>query len=300
MKNLTCILFIVGAATGCMDVDLLDDMVVRATDSDPAVIRSDVVVAEDTDLMTPAAGPPPVDTADIVPPVLVTTCNPFETAVSGTCVIDGRSSLYVRLVTDEAVSITASSETVEILSAPWQLVHELILSKQSTAQQVTFTIADVNGNVVAVTMDVSEILNPAVVIIEVMADCDGPEPEGEYVKIANVGSVDVDLAGWMIDDNGDQNGDYIPEGTVLATGGVATIAMTGFAAAEAMLIPLESSIGSAGLKNSESESIQLFDGAGETVDEYQNSDQAPKSGVPYMRRHKMLPMSAPGLWIEKE
>ncbi|MBN2717212.1 MAG: lamin tail domain-containing protein [Deltaproteobacteria bacterium] len=292
MKNLIHILIVVGAAMGCMDVNLLDDMVSR--DADTGI--SDRSLDTGLDTGTVVLGPPELDTLDLQPPVLVTGCSENEVELTAGCGIDGNASFYLRFSTDEPAMVCGMADTAEVLSDEWATTHEVVIRKIDVVQQIAISVADVNGNERVVTLDVTAGVNPAIVIIEVLADCFGPEPDGEYVKIANVGNMTVDISGWMIDDNADRNGDVIPEGTLLPAGEMASIAMMGFSGANGLLIPLTSSIGTGGLKNSESESIQLFDVNGVLMDEYLNIVQLPKEGVPFVRRHALLPRFARNLW----
>lgn len=289
MKCFLKILIVLGAAAGCIDVNLYDDLVLRDTDSgteEPGVATDTAAILETL-----------TDTSDVTPPVLMTTCGLAEIHQDDACLIDANPSLYIRFSTDEPAIVVSQSDLVDVLSPDWQMAHELIVLKNDIAQNVTLTVSDVNQNEVQFSVEAAPLLNPAVVITEVLADCFGEEPNNEYVKIANVGTSEVDLSGWMIDDNNDRNGDVIGEGTVLPAGVVATVAMTGFSGGAGMLVSLESAIGSSGLKNSTSESIQLLDGNGILMDEF-TTTQGPEEGMPFVRRHVLLPKDAPEPWTQ--
>jgi hypothetical protein len=130
-------------------------------------------------------------------------------------------------------------------------------------------------------------------ITEVLADPEGAEPVQEFVEIANYGDEPVDLSGWMIDDNGDHNGDLLPEGTVLQAGEAALIVQSGFVSPveNLHLINIESSIGSNGLKNSESESVELYDLSGAAVSVF-SSRLTPRQECSIVRRHVAYPDAA--------
>ncbi|MBN2526556.1 MAG: lamin tail domain-containing protein [Deltaproteobacteria bacterium] len=316
MKNATLLFIIVlgavlGAAAGCMDIDLLDNMNPMDTETDTDNLNEDTVaklddskISNDSDGVqdsTPSAAvdsdsPPPNDTADLAAPRLVSVCKTEEISLAGACGVEGPASLYLRFDTDEPALINAPVDSVVILSAPWATRHELVFAKADVPLNLEFSILDVNENASVIVLELRAITEPAVIISEVLADCIGPEPDGEYVKIANIGRLPVNLSGWMIDDNNDRNGDVIAEGTILPAGAEGTIAMKGFEVAQGLFIPLDSSIGSSGLKNSDAESIQLFDQNGVLMDEYLNEQQFPEEGIPAKRRHALLPRGSAQLW----
>jgi hypothetical protein len=289
MKQIPSILIIMGAALGCMDVNLLDNMVLCDDDTDSSGLSGEV--------KTVSTGPPVADTEDLAAPALETRCVAPEMQSDGACILEGPASVLVRFSTDELAVLDVEVNNVVRLSDNWVFEHEVLLKKTNAVQTDVIGVSDVNGNQQTLVVQVGVVMNPAVVITEVMADCVGTEPECEYVKVMNVGTEDADLSGWMIDDNGDRNGDSIGNGTVLKAGTMATVAMNGFETAEGELIPLLSSIGTGGLKNSESESIQLYASDGELMDEYVNTMKLPREGVPFVRRHSYLMRDAGNLWV---
>jgi hypothetical protein len=109
----------------------------------------------------------------------------------------------------------------------------------------------------------------------------------------------------MIDDNGDYDGDLIPDGTALAPGQIGLLVSPDYdpGSAEdpapdpaACLIQLGSSIASSGLKNSEAESVELYDGLGGLVSCYQGQTGDPKEGRSAVRRAVELPDGDPLAW----
>lgn len=289
MKQITSILIIMGAALGCMDVNLLDNMAIRNNDTDSSGLSGEV--------KTVSTGPPAADTEDMVAPALETRCVAPEMQSDGICILEGPASVLVRISTDELAVLDVEANSAVRLSDNWVFEHEVLLKKTNAVQTAVIGVSDVNGNQQTLVVQVGVVTNPAVVITEVMADCVGTEPECEYVKVMNVGTEDADLSGWMIDDNGDRNGDIIGNGTVLKAGAIATVAMNGFETVSGDLIPLSSSVGTGGLKNSESESIQLYASDGELMDEYTNPMKPPREGVPFVRRHSYLMRDALNLWV---
>lgn len=302
MKQVILFLSMLGAAVGCMDIQLLDEMnrwdteeiAEMGTDSEP-VFDSESKNAPDTAVN----GPPPFDTSDINGPVVETICGANERSVDGLCIYEDRVAARIWFATNEPSEATTKDNVGIVLSPKWEKQHEGLILFNTIEKIVTvqFTATDVNHNSTTIQVDVAAQDGYGVRITEVLADCRAAEPDGEFVEISNLGLDDVDLSGWMIDDNGDANGDIFAEGTLLRAGEVAVLATNGFVGAMGRLVPLESSIGSGGLKNSESETVELYDAHGALVDEYVNLTQAPKEGTSYIRRHAALPAGTPNLWI---
>jgi hypothetical protein len=115
----------------------------------------------------------------------------------------------------------------------------------------------------------------AVVITEVLANPNGPEPDQEMVEILNASDGAVDLAGWSISDRLDDLGDELPE-TELPAKSFGVIVGSGYDPSQgedpgpdpgATMVRLESSIASNGLSNS-GEPVFLFDSDGRLVSSF--------------------------------
>jgi hypothetical protein len=109
----------------------------------------------------------------------------------------------------------------------------------------------------------------------------------------------------MIDDNGDQDGDAIPDGTTLQAGQVGLLVSPDYdpassddpaPAPDALLISLGSSIASSGLKNSEAETVELYDALGGLVSCYQGQVGDPEEGRSAARVSAELPDGDPWAW----
>ncbi|MBN2341179.1 MAG: lamin tail domain-containing protein [Deltaproteobacteria bacterium] len=304
MKQLTIFIIVWGAAFGCMDTHLLDEMELWSADSETSLPdAADIGASEETgnDAANDAPGPPDTDADDHSPPLIVGQCSPGAIRVGAVCMVSDNLAAWVAFSTDEPAHITMpESVGGAVLSSDWSTEHELLLDGSNEVVQepvaASFGLEDVNGNAVELDVAIPVLAGCGVRITEVLADCIGDEPDGEFVEIANWGTDTIDLAGWMIDDNGDQNGDIIVEG-MLASGQVAVLALDGFAPLDGLVIPLDSSIGSSGLKNSASESVELYDAGGAVVDRYENSAQLPKEGISFVRRSAKLPVGVPNLWV---
>jgi hypothetical protein len=192
-----------------------------------------------------------------------------------------------------------------VLSDAQRTTHLAAVTNLSGDADTTLTVrsADINGNEATVTVSVRGTGGVPVVITEVLADPFGEEPSQEFVEIANIGSERADLSSWMVDDNNDQNGDLLPEGTILEAGQVAVLVSLNFvvdAAGEdpapadgALIVYLESSIGSNGLKNSEAETVELYDAAGNLVSAYDGRAGVLGEGISASRAFAELPDGCP-------
>ena len=152
---------------------------------------------------------------------------------------------------------------------------------------VEIELQDINGNARRIGLPLRPAALPPVVITEVLGDPRGPEPAQEFIEIKNVGNREVDLTGWMIDDNNDRDGDLLPQGSVLIPGAVALIVSDTFDSAspldpspdpDALIIRLAGSIGSNGLKNSDPESVELYDAEGDLVSRYDGKTGPAREG----------------------
>lgn len=315
MKKILQLWFIGLAAWGCMDVKLLDNMRIwdSATVSDTVFEETDskilqdsesqlvvsTAVSDDTDSQVVSALPIQ-DTEDSLPPNISTTCMPEEKKVGEICITLGLVSDLVRFTTDEPAILSLDTDmNATPISSQWGNTHELLVfsEAQNLSIEISLLVKDINNNAISIDIPLEAKSGIPVVISEVLADCIGDEPDGEFVEIVNLGDTAIDMSGWMIDDNEDVNGDLIPDGTILEPRSVAVIASPGFVGQTGMLILLDSSIGSSGLKNSGSETIELYDADGTLVDAYQNQSLAPKEGQSYVRRFLELPLNSSNAWI---
>ena len=301
---------------GCLDFELLDDMTPMDTETatdmdvtDKGGGGADGEAADESGETTDdTLTIPETDAADTSSPALSTgPCTAPGRTDADMCVVEGAASASIRFETDEpaAVSVIGGDGVVSgVLSPEWASAHLVVAAGLSfgISRTVTVSASDVNGNVTTQTIALSGIDAPAVVITEVAADPVGAEPDQEFVEVMNIGPVAVDLTGWMIDDNGDANGDLLPAGTVLDAGAVALLVASSFdpssaddptPSSTAVLVRLETSIGSNGLKNGAAESVELYDGAGMLVSQYNGEAGPPKEGLSAHRRIAEMPFGDP-------
>jgi hypothetical protein len=304
------IIWVAAAVCGCLDLGLLDDMdpmdsgsAAEGTSDADADADGDADADADTD--SDGDGPPATDSADTDPPALVSlSCGAGEDDSGGICVAVGPVSASLRLATDEPASVALevgdAGVSGGVLSAAWSYEHHLGLTglPPGVPLEAAISLVDVNENHDSVAVSVTATGGDAVAITEVLADPAGAEPDQELVEIANLGSVALDLSGWMIDDNGDLNGDLLPDGAILEPGQVAILVGPNFdpSATEdpapdpaALIIYLSSSIGSNGLKNSEVEPVELYDGNSGLVSRYAGQMGDPVEGRSAYRIAAELP-----------
>jgi hypothetical protein len=286
-------------AAGCLDLELLDNM--QSTDTESSAAGGSGREFEEGD------GTPAADPSDVAPPVIVeTSCSPQERLGDGVCVAEGAAGASFRFDTDEPAVVTLlgpDDQFAIVFSETWATSHHAaLLGMTAVATSATVTVRDVNGNEASREMTVTGNGGVPVAITEVLADPLGPEPDQEFVEIANVGGESVDLSGWMIDDNGDANGDILPDGTTLGPGQAAVIVGPAYdpsapeepaLASNALLITLDSSIASNGLKNSEAETLELYDASGNLVSSYPGGAGTPAEGISAVRLAAELPDGDP-------
>jgi hypothetical protein len=291
----------------CLDLNLLDEMIPMDAGNLNQSLSQGAGDNESSGIDT-GSSPPESNPADVLPPVVTTLqCGPKEREDQGLCIAEGPISASLRFSTDEPASVSVEalpSILSAVISEPWTGLHHAVAVDISIEETSTLTLvlADVNGNENRLDVSVKGIGGPPIVITEVLADPTGAEPNQEYVEIVNIGRESVDMSGWMIDDNGDKNGDSIPPGSVLESLQVALLAAPNFdslsgidaaPAADSIIIYLDGSIGSSGLKNSAAETIELYDAALTRVSTYDGSAGAPKEGVSASRLYAELPDGDP-------
>jgi hypothetical protein len=294
---------------GCLDLTLLDDMARVDTDSDNGNPRS--APASTVGTGDPASDTPVVDPSDATPPAMVSTdCGGDERPEERLCIADGAAAVSFRFDTDEPADASCEGTggcECRVLSEVWATSHHVAMTGLTDTEISTrLTLTDINGNSQSIDISGRGIAGPTVAITEVLADPLGPEPDQEFIEIVNYGESPADLSGWAIDDNGDRNGDTIPESIVLGPGQVGLLVAPDYqpqasgepALAEgALLIRLDSSIASNGLKNSESETIELYDAAGSLVSAYPGSAGPPSEGVSVVRILPQLPDGDPMAFV---
>lgn len=299
------------ASSACLDVDLLDDMLVL--DSGPGVEESaeGSSNADGVGQSTERASPTPDPTDSAPPGVLPMNCAMAERNLNDLCVLEGVTSASVRLVTNEPARIMAGAPdplTLGVLSSPWSTDHLLAIAGLTPPSEtsVELLIEDVNSNATQMMLSLEAVGSEGIVLTEILADPIGLEPDQEFVEIYNAGIETADLSGWMIDDNGDADGDILPEGTTLQPGQVAILVSPEFdnnvttdppPHPDGLVIVLASSLGSNGLKNSEAESIELYNQEGVVVSSYAGEMGKPKEGISVIRRVAELPEGAPNAFV---
>ena len=324
MKLYFYIFGLVAFMSGCIDLDLLDDMLpadagsvddhVEKEDRSASAIEEISIAGKETgvlggtDTFAPISVEPETDSADTDPPSLGgIVCSGAERQEGNTCVVEGAVSAWFRFITDEPseISFTAQTEqTGAVLSEPFATEHNMLVTGLLTESESTIFIdvVDINGNRQETQVTLHTTSSPPVLITEVLADPLGKEPDQEFVEIVNLGSLEISLKGWMLDDNGDRNGDIISNDTLLAPGQVALFVAPTYNPnagldpspdPAAKIIFLETSIGSNGLKNSEAETIELFDANGVLVSSYNGEVGSPKEGASVVRWLAELPDGCP-------
>ncbi len=300
------------AASGCMNLQLLSEMDLFDAGEEEGVAGSgDSDGDTDGDSDVDTDGLPATDADDSIPPTLITgACGAFESMSEGVCVAEGTVSASFRFETHEPAMVTISSSSsgsASVLTALWAVEHHAaaVLLDEGVASSVTLSFEDVNGNADQVVLDVTATGGYPVAVTEILADPNGAEPDQEFIEVHNFGAGAVDLSGWMIDDNGDKDGDLLPAGTTLGAGSTGIIVSPDFdpsagddpvPASSATIIYLDSSIGTSGLKNSSAETIQLWDAAGVLVSEYLGEVGNPKEGKSAARLSAELPDGDEWAW----
>jgi hypothetical protein len=272
-----------------------------AGDSDAAVSVSDVAPTGEA-----------VETAPAAPPALVPlACEPGEIAAEGACVLPGTRSAVVRCLFDRPADAGLSCRTpagdavvLSPISAP---EHRMIVAPLApdAAQECTLYAANAAGDAAPAVLRFSTARpsGPWLAVTEVMANPPGSEPAQEWVEIANLGDVAVDLANWRLEDEG--GGADLPAGTRLPPGAVALLVPDAFVPgaggdvfpnAAARLVRVGRSLGTSGLRNS-GEAVFLVGPAGAVVSSYPNVLGAAADGVSVERRPAIGPEEDLSAWV---
>ncbi len=290
------------AAVGCLDLELLDDMEPFDTEQETG-----------NDFGGEAGGPengpgmPATNPSDSTPPSIIgLACASEEDTVEGFCVASGPAGISLRFETDEPATVALEGPAgweSRVFSEAWDAAHHGGLFGPSGMEATaTVTARDVNGNEAGVEIPIRTADGVPIAITEILADPLGAEPDQEFVEIVNLGEAAADLSGWMIDDNGDADGDLIPPGMLLAPGQTAVITSPDYdpgapgetpLAANALHIVLDGSIASNGLKNSEAETIELYDADAALVSTYRGGAGPPSEGISAVRIAAGLPDDDP-------
>lgn len=306
-KNITALFIVAAAACGCFNIDLLSEMIPMEGEEEEGVFGDD----GEGGATGGDNAPPAQDPNDTDPPVVMgLACTAGERVAEQICVAEGPVSATLRFATDEPAVIGVGEipdgVRAEVLSGMWSSEHHVIFAGlPAEAVQVGFTLADVNGNEDSRAVELQTRPGPAMALTEVYADPWGPEPAQEFVEIVNIGEEIVDLSGWMIDDNGDYNGDLIGPGTTIAPGQVALLVSRNFdpacpddplPAPGTQIIYMGASIGTNGLKNSEVETVELWDAQGVLISSYGGEAGNPIEGVSAFRIRAEIPEGNPWAW----
>jgi hypothetical protein len=304
---------LVAAATGgCIDIDLLDDMAPLDAGTEDGT-GDGAAGSGDTDGNDDNA-PPSTDPNDKAPPSLkALSCASGERLADLVCIAEGPVSATLRFGTTEPATVALETAEPDLgsetLSGAWSAEHHVVVGglPAGGGAAVRLVLADVNGNTARVDLELGAAAGWPVAVTEVYADPAGPEPAQEFVEIVNLGSEAIDLSGWMIDDEDDANGDLLPDGTLLDPGQAALLVAPAFDAACAddpapapgtLIVYLGSSIGSNGLKNTEAETIELYDASGTLVSGYGGGMGKPAAGVSAFRLRAELPDADPWAWAK--
>lgn len=253
--------------------------------------------------------PDPVpDSRDTLPPTNTRLdCGSSAEVDDHFCVSLGPGGASIRFQTDEAARVEVAGPIPvvgRVLSPRWKRHHWVFFTgiDGEMVCSVEIGVEDINGNRAIYSVSISGVVGHSIAITEILADPLGLEPSQEFIEIYNYGGEVVELSGWMIDDNGDKNGDLLPPSTTLAPNDAAIIVGPKFDSQGGndpppepgtQLIVLEGTIGSSGLKNTAVESIQLYDADGNLVSAYPGGDDVPGEGVSIERVIAELPDDDP-------
>jgi hypothetical protein len=321
---------VVFGVAGCMNLDLYSEMTVydteTATDSSAntasdtqsgssATVSGDsetggdlaAVISTDTD----AAADSAKETDSEPPVILPAACVDGQILKGGVCLLQRAMTSLVFFNTSESASVEINwPEGTKgiILSKSPATAHEVLVTglKEGEKYQLQVALTDGANNKTETLIFVEGSSGYTVSITEIMADPNGAEPAQEFVEIANYGTADIDISGWMIDDNGDANGDLIPQGSILKAHEVALLVSESYNPLDTLdpspvdgthIIRLTSAIGTSGLKNSEAESVELYDAAGELVSFYNGSAGKPEPGNSVVKTIAELPDNAEESWV---
>ena len=246
------------------------------------------------------------------PPALVAiSCASPEVAAGPLCVILGVHSATIRWRMDRsafaavgcsAPGASAGSEVDRALDAPRLVVAPLRPGLPYDCSIDAWTEAG-RVRLAAFGLQTSGD-TPWLAVTEVLPNPVGAEPTQEFVEVANLGDVRVELDGWSLED--ESGGALFPEGTALEAGEVGLFVSDDYdpegagdppASPDARIVRVGRAIGTMGLRNS-GECVYLVDPAGETVSSYPNSRGALPDGVSAVRSPANCPEDDEDAWGE--
>lgn len=314
LVTLSCIVL-----NGCLDLDLQLSDEMNWPDGSPI---EDVDAGDGEDASADATPTPDSESADgwpigadsnIVdetPPWFLPAigCTSEETVLGSFCVALGPAGVALRLWASEPVVATLSIDSggpqVDALAPASE--HRLVITGLSPNREISLLVAisDGGGNEVTegpLAVRTSSIQAP-VVINEVLLDPLGPEPGQEMIEIFNYGSTPQSIDGWTISD--ESSSDPLIAPTAIPAAGFALIVGASYIpgsggdappAAGALVIVLDSAIGTAGLRNS-GESVELRNAAGELISLFPTPSTTPAAGASIERVDPQAPDGDPGNW----
>jgi len=254
---------------------------------------------------------PTPDPSDKTPPTIALPaggCLDHEVPQASFCVGVASYGVSIRFGTNEPAKAKASTDTGSLFEeSAYGTSHWIPLGPltPATGQAISVEAADASGNAARASLDATtDAARPALAITEVLVDPKGPEPAQEFIEVYNFGQETVDLAGWMIDDNGDQNGDLLPAAS-LSSGQVGVLVPDSYdessaedptPASEALVIRVTGSLCSSGLRNDTGETVELYDPAGALVSLFPNTLGKPAEGRSAERLNPFAPDQDPFNW----
>jgi len=251
-------------------------------------------------------------------------CGPYEQSFPGpVCVARWHDAMSIRFVTDSPAAgstwcFGAGGGFVRADEAVPRLMHHVLLADLDPGAMYTCSHGFWQGDPAGTTAWYLEI-GPAdgadgPVITEVLANPVGAEPVQEFVEILNGSAVPVDVSGWHVADSDPaagedpaEVGDPLPEGTLLAPGATALLVAEGFVpgaggdpvpATGTLVVKLDGSIASSGLRNSGGESVFLSDTRGTVVSIYPNALGSTSQGMSAQMLDPRAPCTDPDNWVE--
>jgi hypothetical protein len=167
-------------------------------------------------------------------------CAIDEVAEPFGCVLadDARVRLTVATSEPARVELAIPGQTVRALAASSRVALALAGLGSSARAHGTLTVVDLADRrlEVPVTLATTEPLAP-IVIAEVCADPEGPEPDQEWIELENLGDRDVPLEGLAIADRADAVGTRITSHRVIPARGRVLLGGEGFDAMRASAPP---------------------------------------------------------------
>ncbi|MBI5498747.1 MAG: lamin tail domain-containing protein [Deltaproteobacteria bacterium] len=259
-----------------------------------------------------AAGELGAEDAPPGPPALVPSgCAAPEVSMGDLCVILGTYSAVVRWELDRAafaaVGCTAPGGAAGAEAGGALDAHRLVVAPLAPGLPYDCAIdawTDAGRVRLAVFGLLTSAGEPWVVITEVLGNPAGAEPTQEFVELANLGDLPVDLTGWALED--ESGGPFLPDGTELDPGDVVLFVSdeydpsgAGDPAADpgARIVRVGRALGTMGLRNS-GEAVYLVAPDGDTVSSYPNTRGELPDGVSAVRSPASSPEIDEDAWGE--